>query len=135
MAGDPDIGTGAQIDFDTSSYGYSGEGVELLSLNWSGLSRESIEFTHMETTSPGGRIFKPSDLYDPGTIDVEWHFNADLDPPAMTETVAETITITFDDGTTWVADGFMTDFSFSAPLEDKMVASATLKVTGDITIT
>jgi hypothetical protein len=40
----------------------------------------------------------------------------------------------FPDGTTWTFDGFLTDYSPKDPMLDKMTATATVKVTGDITI-
>lgn len=120
-AGDTDIGTGSTITFA----GYS---AEVLDISWSGISREAIDISHMGTT--GGRAFKPGDLYDPGEITVEYHFKSTAAPP-MTAT-ADTITITFPDLADWSAQGFMTGFEFHDPLEDKMTARATFKITGAI---
>lgn len=120
-----DIGTGTSITFS------SGFMAEILSVNHSGISREAIDDTHMGTTT--ARSFQPSDLYDPGELSVELQFDEDTKPPI--DGATETITVTFPSGATWAADGFMTDFEYSDPLEDKMTATATLKFTGDITVT
>ena len=95
--------------------------------NW---QRESIDFTHMETT--GGREFKPTDLYDPGSMTVTVQFDPTLViTPVATETI--TWTITFIGGSeTFVCNGFITRIGMAIPLEDKMVQTFDVKFTGDI---
>lgn len=93
-------------------------------------ARESIDFTHMETT--GGREFKPTDLYDPGSMTVTVQFDSVLViTPVATETI--TWTVTFPGGETFICNGFMTNVGLALPLEDKMVQTFTVKFTGDIT--
>jgi hypothetical protein len=76
----------------------------------------------------------PGDYYDPGELTVEMLFDADAEPAYLVTDVAEPITITFPGSSTWVADGFLTGFEWTAPLEDVMTATVTLKLTGDITV-
>jgi len=134
MASSPvDLGTGASISFGTSSFAS-----QLTDISFSGMARESIETTHLGTAVAGtGKIgsktFLPGVLVDPGEMSIEGHFNPDTVPPI--EASAETITITFAEGATWAGSGFMTSYEPGVPLEDKMTFSATIKWTGNITVT
>lgn len=121
-----DIGTGITIVFGTS--GFTGE---ILDVGGPESSRESVDISHQGTV--GGRRFTPGDLHDNGEATFDVHFNPDTDFPI--DQAAEPITITWPAGATWGFSGFMTNHGPSAPLEDKMVASITVKVDGDITIT
>lgn len=134
-----DIGTGTTIAFGTSGFS-----AQVLDVSGPGLARESIETSHMGTSGPGAgqvgsKTFMPADLVDPGELSFEIHFNPDTVPPI--HEAAETITVTFPipagltNGATWVATGFVTSYEPSSPLEDKMVASITVKLSGQITIT
>jgi hypothetical protein len=125
-AGDTDIGTGSTIEFSTMLTTAVGE---ILSIDWAGIERQAVDISHMGTT--GGRLFMPSDLYDPGEVTVEMHLNS-TNTPLITATAAA-ITITFPDAETWSASAFMTGFELADPLEDKMTATATFKATGSIT--
>jgi hypothetical protein len=134
-----DIGTGATITFGTSSWT-----AELLDIQWSGISRESVETSHMGTAAPGvgkfgNRTHIPGDLSDPGELRIQFHLDPDDEPPI--DQPAETITVAFPlvsgDATpaNWAGSGFATDFSLSVPLEDKMTGEMTVKFTGNITQT
>jgi len=128
------VGTGSTMTFGTSGFQTS---TEVLSMSWSGFSFESIDVTQMGSTP--GREFISGDLYDPGALELELHFNPDIPPPVTG--VSETITLTFPpvtgQGTTgkWAASGFFTNFDVNVPLEDKMTASASFKFTSTITFT
>ena len=122
-AGDTDIGTGATITFGTSLY--TGE---LLSVDWSGISRPSVKLTHMADTEDQ---FTPGDIVDYGEIRISWWFKADVEPPI--KLVPEVISIVLPDTTTWSATAFMTDFEWGCPMEEGMTMDGTLKVTGDLT--
>lgn len=122
------IGTGATVTFQTGLF------AEILSANWTGLTREAVPSSHMGTT--GGMTFIPTSLYDPGQLEVELI----LDNPNggwVTAIAAngETVTLTFSNSDTWAASMFMSNFELSVPLEDRMTATATLKATGSITVT
>jgi predicted secreted protein len=84
-------------------------------------------------TDHGNATFIPSDIVDAGSIEVEGFFAAGTEPPI--DAAAEQWTITFPDTSTWVASGFMTDFSLNAPFDEKMTFSATIKLTGACNIT
>lgn len=120
------IGTGITISFATGFF------AEILDVTPPGVSRESIQTSHMGTTI--AHDFIPSKLVDWGELSVELQFDPGDDPPINTD--PEEIIITFPNSaaTTWTFQGFMTGYEPSAPLEDKMTASATIKVTGDVTV-
>lgn len=125
-----DIGTGATILFATSSFS-----AEIESIGHSGISREAVESTHLGTTN--AKTFIAPDLYDPGELSLEMNFDPDTFPPI--DQPAEVITVTFPtpiggaSGASWAASGFMTEFEYTAPLEEKMTATATVKFSGVIT--
>ena len=85
-----DIGTGATIAFSASSTTY-----DLTSIEISDVSREAIDTTNLGTTV--ARTFIPTDLYDPGSIDIEFDYDDDnvlTNTPQFSD-AAETITITW----------------------------------------
>ena len=127
MADDPvDVAVGITIDFATSAFT-----AEITDVTPPNPNRDSIETSHQGTTV--AKTFTPADLLDSGEAAFDFHFNPATNPPVDQD--PEDITITFPSGTTWEFEGFMTDYAPDAPLNDKMVGSATLKVSGEITIT
>lgn len=121
-----DSGFGTTITFS------SGYFAEIISVDGPDLSRESIDTTHMGTTS-GLMTFIPSDLVDNGSLSVEMAYVAATAPPISS--AAETVTITYPDSSTCAFSGFLTSFSPSIPIDDRMTASAEIKVSGAITRT
>jgi len=119
-----DVGTGTTITFASGFF------AEITNVAGPNMTRGNIDTSHMGTT--GGKTFKPTDLYDLGEVTVDLAFIPGTTPPI--DDAAETVTITWPDGSTWAFSGFMTGASPTAPLEDKMTLSATLKASGDITI-
>ena len=94
-----------------------------------GWNREVVNFSHMETT--GGHDFKPSDLYDPGELVVTVQFDETI---TLVPTPAEeTWTLTFPGGQTLICNGFVRNWGHAVPLEDKMVQTIAIKLTGDVT--
>lgn len=122
-----DISSGATIDFGTSSFS-----AEVVDITPPGFSREAIQTTHQETAN-SSHTFTPADFSDKGELSFTIHFNPDTDPPI--DAVAETITLTFGSGADWAFSGFMTGYEPDAPFNDKMVATVTVKVSGDVTVT
>jgi len=122
-----DISTGITITFSTGFF------AEILDVSPPGSSRESIQTSHMGTTN-NAHTFTPADLVDWGELSVEMAFAPATTPPIAS--AAEVIVITFPDSgaSTWTFTGFMTGFEPSAPLEDRMTASATIKVTGAVAV-
>ena len=130
------VSTGLTITFDSGFF------AQITNVNWTGITRPAIKTSHMGTAAPSSNqiandTFIPGDLIDPGSLEVEGHFNPDTDPP-MDQAAAATCTVTIPGSTTpatWAASAFMTEFSIAMPLEDKMTFSATLKFSGIISIT
>lgn len=112
---------------------------EVLDISWSGVSRNAIETTNMGTggsvSSSGGRTYITASPSDAGEITIE----ANLDTQVAAwisciDAAAGAVVLTFPGGGTWTTGGFVTSTSFSVPLEDKMTASITVKLTGDIVV-
>ncbi len=134
-----DVGTGTSIAFLTSAFV-----AELVGLSHSGIAREEIETSHMGTAVAaagkiGSRTFRPGDLSDPGELKCDIHFNPDQVVPV--EKVAEQIKVTFPvpagltTGAIWQCEGFVKSLENQIPLEGKMTATITIKLSGQITIT
>jgi len=117
----------------------SGFFAQITDLNWSGIKREAIETSHQGLALAGAgkfgnKTFIASKLNDPGEMKVSGNFNPDTLVPI--EATAETITVSIGDSSTkanWTGTGFMTDFEWSGPIEDRMTFSATIKFSGNIT--
>ena len=126
------LGTGATVTFATSSFT-----ANVTDIGISGLSRESIDTSHLGTTA--NRTFMPGSLVDAGELEMEIQFDPDNYPPIAA--AAETITITFplsSAGTTeatWAATGFATGFTAGVTLEELMTGTLTVKFSGAITST
>jgi len=124
-----EISTGMTITFDSGFF------AEILSVNTSGMSRGSIDVTHMGTT--GAREFIPAALVDNGSVDIEFSYIPGTTPPIQdavaNPAVLDSCAITFDGPHSITGNAFMTDFSISAQLEDKITATATLKFAGALT--
>ena len=121
-----DVGTGTTLTFGTSAFS-----AEVTGVDWTGFNFESVETTHMGTGT--ARTFMRSDLYDPGEVTIDYNYDPSKTPPITT--TSETVTITLPDTTTWAGTGFMTSYEWNDPLEDRMSATLTIKLTGAITIT
>ena len=140
MAGkNVDVTTGTTVTFGTSSFT-----AEIIDLAIGGVSRKSIDVSHMGTAAAGAAEFGnmpfiAGRLTDAGELAMELHFNPQTIPPI--DLVEETVTITFPlvPGDTTPADysftGFFTGFDIGLPLDDKMTASATVKISGNVTVT
>lgn len=119
----------------TIVFGTSGFSAEILKVNGQGISRDAIDTWHLGISEAAvdshGNIPKiPSKKVDPGTISIEGHFNPDTVIPMRESDAAETITVTFPTGATWVTSGFMTNFSWEAG-DDKMTFSAEIALSGE----
>ena len=119
-------GHGARITFEDSAFT-----ANLLSIDGPSQTRESIDATHMGSVTK--MEFIPADLSDPGEYSIEFEFDSALEPPI--DAAAETVTVAWGDtsATSWSATGFMTAYSGSAAIGERMTASATLKLSGTIT--
>ena len=133
-----DIGTGASITFDSGFF------AQILDISWGGIGRVSVETSHMGVAAAGAgkfgnKEFIAGELVDPGEVTVELNFNPITDPPIGS--AAETFTLTFPiygndaTATNYSGTGFFTSWEFGVPLEDRMTATATVKISGNVTIT
>lgn len=119
------ITTGLTITYQSGFF------AEILNYDDAGVTREVVETTHMGTT--GARTYTPGTLYDPGEISIEILFDPEQDPVTPITAAAETVTVTYADAapaSTMACSGFMTNFAITGPLEDRMTATATLKLSG-----
>ena len=131
-----DLGTGATLLFTTDATVAS---VDITNLDWSGATRESIDTTHMGTTTAKTAIV--STLVEPGELSVDYLVNtANLgtESPFIFDTsghVAGTIVVALvdqanDQTANWSSSGAMTAWSQTAPLEGVITGSFTFKLTG-----
>ena len=118
------ISTGIAITFATGFL------AEILDVSGPNTSRENQNVSHMGTTD--WHEFLPTKLTDAGELSVDLHFNPGTTPPWGDAN--EAIEITFPDTSTWTFQGHLSSFEPGAPLEEKMTASVTIKVSGEITI-
>ena len=121
------IGTGTTVSFNAVAI------AEVLDVTPPAMSRESVQSSHMGTTV--AHTFLPTKLYDGGEVTLEIAFDPKL-TTAFTNVDAQEVIITFPDsaGTTWTFQAFITGYEPADPLEDRMTATLTLKVTGEIVI-
>jgi len=117
--------------------------VQLNILNMSGsASRPNIETSTMSTSDAGAtNAFSHTGI--PGKLaarTLEIDFDFDPTQPASTGAASlfevgdatETAVLTFSDAATtaWTANGYVTDYSFSAGLEERVQGSATIVLSG-----
>jgi predicted secreted protein len=98
-----------------------------------GISRDAVEVTHMSSTEKWRAFI--GGLKDGGELEFEMTFD-----PGSTETTAfhsdlntdsaGYYKLVFPDSTEWGFSGLVTEIGPAAPLDDKMVADVTIKLTG-----
>lgn len=110
----------------------SGFLAEIINVTLPEQSRPKIDTSH--TQSPDQRReFILAELIDSGELEVELNFDPSAEPPI--DQPMEPVTLTFGSGTTWEFSGGLTNYGGEAPLDDRMTATATLAISGKITIT
>lgn len=122
----PDVGAGMTCSFGSYTPGSN----NLLDIDWSGISRESIETTNTATTFAD--TFMPTDTYDPGTVTMRVQFDADAVPPILA--AVGTLTMTWPQSVVWTCSGFCTGFSITGATKTQLEATVTIKLTGRISI-
>jgi hypothetical protein len=131
-----DIGTGTTITFGTSGFTAS-----IMSVRWSGISRPSVPTSHMGTAAAGANkfgnaTFLPGEIIDPGEMTLELQFNPQTNIPiaAVPETITVTWPLVTGDSTpaNWSGSGFVTVFEITDPLDEKMTATMTIKMSGNV---
>ncbi len=121
-----DIGDGTTIAFATSTFE-----AYVDSIRWSGQSREMVDMSHIATTA--GIAYLPSDMYDPGTLQLDLHHDPDEAIPLVG--AMEVITLTFPKraGTTaakMVVSGAVQNYDITLAKREKISASMTVKLSG-----
>jgi hypothetical protein len=127
----PDLGNGTTVTFGTSSFTANITGV-----SWGGISRESINTSHLGTTTD--HTFIPGDLVDNGEVSLTIQYDGTVSPPIITNGAAETVTIDWGGvgvNNTWAASMFQTSFEIGeATVDGLMTATIGLKASGAVTI-
>lgn len=132
-----DQGFGTTITFQSGLFG------EVKAANFSGLTRDELDTTHMTTTN-GWMTFIPSDLKNAGEVSVEIHWHPHTKMAAIKTAMtaaAETITITApvptggSSGATFACSGFMKSCDMGLPHDGLMTSTCVLKFTGEPTMT
>lgn len=119
--------TGLTITWET------GFMAEIVDFTHDGMSRAMIDSSHAGTTN--WRTFIAGGLTDPGGLSVTLNFIPGTTPPHNNAFSAVTVTYPDAGAATWAGSAAMSDFSITGGLEDKLQATATLKLSGAITVT
>jgi len=108
---------------------------ELLTCRLSGTGRGEIPTFHAGSTSGTPmKTYMPEPFTDPGSLNVEIHFDpADTPPWGVTEATA--CVVTWSDGSVWTTEGILESIDIDGPIENKMVLSGVIKLSGNIVIT
>lgn len=132
-----DIGQGTYVTFG-SIVGSAATCYKVNNVSLGGVSRDVVDASHLLTT--GGKQFLASEYYDPGELSLEIHHDPSLNPVNLLTNVgtAQVVNIYFANGGTstalWSAYGFASAFEASAPKDDMMTGTLTIKLSGNINI-
>lgn len=130
-----DIGQGTYVTFGTI-VGNAATQYKVNSVSLGGVSRDVVDASHLLTS--GGKEFIASEFYDPGELSLEIHHDPSLNPVALLTNVstAQVVQIIFANGGTstlaWSAYGFASAFEATAPKDDMMTGSLTIKLSGSL---
>ena len=130
-----DIGQGTFVTFGTI-VGSAATQYKVNSVSLGGVSRDVVDASHLLTS--GGKEFIASEYYDPGELSLEIHHDPSLNPVNLLTNVstAQVVQIIFANGGTstlaWSAHGFASAFEASAPKDDMMTGSLTIKLSGSL---
>lgn len=119
-------GFGTTITFATGFF------AEITNVDWDGFERSNIDTSHMLTTE-GWMTFEPSELKNPGQVTVQMYYDPGTALPITS--AAETVTVTFPDGSTEVCDGYLQAASRAVPHNEKMTCVAIIKFSGKPVLT
>jgi hypothetical protein len=132
-----DIGQGTYVTFG-SIVGSAATQYAVNSVSLGGVSRDVVDASHLLTS--GGKEFIGSEYYDPGELTLEIHHDPSLNPINLLTNVstAQAVSIIFANGGTttakWSAYGFASAFEASAPKDDMMTGSLTIKLSGNLNV-
>lgn len=140
MADIATLGHGATLAAATSGFEAN---VDIESMSFGGISAEAIDAGHLGVAAEaademGNRPYIFGKIIDAGELTLECHITPGLAIPVG---VSDTFTLTwpiFTPGNTtnatWVFSGAIVNASPAIPLEEKITASMTIKISGAITI-
>jgi hypothetical protein len=132
-----DIGQGTFVTFG-SIVGSAATHYKVNSVSLGGVSRDVVDASHLLTS--GGKEFIGSEYYDPGELTLEIHHDPSLNPVNLLTNVstAQAVSIIFANGGTttarWSAYGLASAFEASAPKDDMMTGSLTIKLSGNLNV-
>ncbi len=132
-----DIGQGTYVTFGTI-VGSAATCYKVNSVSLGGVSRDVVDASHLLTS--GGKEFIASEYYDPGELSLEIHHDPSLNPVALLTNVgtAQVVNIIFANGGTstakWSSYGFASGFEASAPKDDMMTGTLTVKLSGNLNV-
>jgi hypothetical protein len=127
--------TSAVIGYNTDFSIYNGSSyvlvAEVTSITWPGYARDAIDATHMNSEDQF-REFIPG-LMDAGEVTIEMNYvpnHADVIIAALTAASVGQFKIAHGTGANVVFNAIVTSYQPQSPVDDKMTASATFKLTG-----
>jgi predicted secreted protein len=127
--------TAAVIGYNTDFSIYNGSAyvlvAEVTSITWPGYSRDAIDATNMNSEDQF-REYIPG-LMDAGEVTIEMNYvpnHADAIIAALTASAVGQYKIAAANGANVVFTAIVTAYQPQAPVDDKMTASATFKITG-----
>ena len=134
MAGTVAVGTGTIFTLGTTTVFT----VFRVSYAVDGLSRESIETTHM--ASSNAKTFIASDLYDPGTLTIEFQLDSvtpvtTMDIETLMGAAEETWNIAMSGNGDFGGVGFIKEISWNYPLEELATGTMVFQCSGVIATT
>ena len=131
-----DIGQGTYVSFGSGVVGNASTSYKVNSVSLGGLSRDVVDASHLLTS--GGKDFIASEYYDPGELSLEIHHDPSINPVNLLTNVAtnQVVQIHFANGgnstLVWSAFGFASAFEATAPKDDMMTGSLTIKLSGSL---
>jgi hypothetical protein len=142
MATSADIGYGSVFEIeDDNSPGVYVAMSEVTNITPPGATLDQIDVTHMQ--SPNRRREFISGLIDGGEASFDMNFvpgsvSDDRLFGLLTLPIGQSrrrnLRISFPNGVTWSFQGELTGYEHAIPVDDKMTATITFKVTGDLTV-
>jgi hypothetical protein len=123
-----------KIGYNTDFAIYNGstytDVAEVTSITWPGYQRDAVEATHLNSDDQF-REYVPG-LMDAGEVTLELNFvpsSSDVIIAALTASTLGQFKITAPGGVNVVFKGIVTSYQAQSPLDDRMTASVTIKVT------
>lgn len=127
--------SGVKIGYNTDFAIYNGssyvEVAEVTSITWPGYARDAVEATHLNSDDQF-REYIPG-LMDAGEVSIELNFvpsASDVIVAALTASTIGQFKITAQGGVNVVFKAIVTSYQAQSPVDDRMTATATFKVTG-----